>query len=71
MSFELVMLLGFFGMVLLSLLPATPAETAGESFRGRRQLRRSDTGERNTARHGRVARNGEATRRRSPGHVAV
>ena len=38
MSFELIMLLGFFGAALLPLLPATPRRVPGD--RWHRQLRR-------------------------------
>lgn len=62
MPFELIMLMGFFGTILLSLLPARSAQTAEEGFRERRLQRRSDGERRKVARHGRQAR--EATGRR-------
>ena len=63
MSFELIMLLGFFGTALLALLPACPGKTAADSFRrGRRQRRRAEPGRRAVAgnRHawGQTARQG-------------
>lgn len=54
MPFELIMLLGFLGAVLLSLLPANPAKVAGEGFRGRK---RHSGGERQgSVRYGQPAR---------------
>lgn len=71
MPFELIMLMGFFGTILLTLLPATPAKTAGESFREPRQQRRSDGADRGAARHGRARKGNEATRRRSAGRAVA
>ena len=57
MSFELIMLLGFFGTALLALLPPSPGKTAAGSFRrGRRQRRgerrqRAGAGNRHARRH--------------------
>lgn len=70
MPFELIMLLGFFGTVLLSLLPATPAKTSGEGFRSRPHSRRSDRGG-ETVRHARMMKRGETIRRRRAGHAAA
>jgi hypothetical protein len=71
MSYELIMLLGFFGIVLFSLLPAPPAKPAEGSFRGRRRQRRSDGEVLDATRHGRATRRGEAIRRRSPGRAVA
>lgn len=73
MPYELIMLLGFFGTVLLSLLPEPPARDAGDDFRGRRPQRRSD-GRHDT---GRVARRDRTdgrsvtTRRRDAGRAVA
>ncbi len=64
MPFELIMLTGFLGAVLLSLLPANPAKVAGEGFRGRK---RHNGGERQASvRCGRPAR--RLTKRCDPTH---
>ena len=64
MPFELIMLLGFLGVVLLSLLPVTPAKVAGEGFRGRK--RHSGGEQQGSVRYGRPAR--RLTKRCDPTH---
>ena len=44
MSFELIMLLGFFGAGLLGLLPENPEQPAEEDLCRRQRGKRSDTG---------------------------
>lgn len=70
MPFELIMLLGFFGTVLLSLLPATPAKTSGEGFRGRPHSRRRDRGGEAVG-HGRGIKRGGTIRHRNAGRAAA
>lgn len=73
MPFELIMLLGFFGTVLFSLLPAAPAKAAEDNFRGRCLQRRSDRehGRGRVARQGQVTGSREAIRRRREGRAAA
>jgi len=49
MTFELIMLLGFFGTALLALLPATPDKTTADNFRRGRRQRRGDRRQRAAA----------------------
>lgn len=72
MPFELVMLLGFFGAVLLSLLPQGAEEKTGESFRGRRLQRRCDEAHGDgRGRTGRLTGRDEASRRRNAVRAAA
>ncbi|TLM68453.1 MAG: hypothetical protein FDZ69_02415 [Deltaproteobacteria bacterium] len=68
MSFELAMLLGFFGTVLFSLLPESPAATAVEDDHG--EHCRRDTGDKRVKLTGRAAHHGKVSRRR-PGRAAA
>lgn len=70
MPFELIMLLGFFGISLLGLLPAAPAGVADESFRGKHQ-KRSDQEQRRIVRTGRLMRRDEISRRRRSERAAA
>ena len=73
MPFELLMLLGFLGTVLLTLLPAAPVKAAGECFRGCRW--RGGEKRRRVARHGgafrELTRDRGVSRRRGAGHAAA
>ena len=45
MSFELIMLLGFFGSAILALLPETADKSTVDDFRRGQRQRRSDRGQ--------------------------
>jgi hypothetical protein len=72
MCFELIMLFGFFGIALASLLPAAPAQESDAGLHGvLRVLRR--TGKRHATARGRwmTTRGVAASRRRNAGHAAA
>lgn len=73
MPYELIMLLGFFGIVLFSLLPATPAEADEDNFQNRCLKRRRDKehGRGRVARRRQAPATGKAILRRRAGHAAA
>lgn len=67
MSFELIMLLGFFGAGLLSLLPESPEQPAEEEMCRFQPGKRSDTGTwPSPARHGQRVQVGTRLRKVTP-----
>ena len=76
MSFELIMLLGFFGAGLLGLLPENPEQPAEDDLRNHQPGQRRDTSTRQMlTRHGRKvpvgSRNSNVTQLRSGSRAVV